>query len=630
MAKNSTPSGDPSSTTELKPSQRSKLKTLVVKNQLEPSRIFWLRQQSRHVAEVSNRDLVENAETEGFELEHGQEVSGKEFARTTAGVSLGLDPNLVEELDWQAALQRVVHDTRSDFIWAPHLRFIYSHVGDELIHEVKSELVENTFYTRPVLSIEVPKSYRIKVAGASKRLGPSLTRPGSIPLPKDRLLYQVLADRLSSLIEEATDRSRSFSHRLASTDAETMFVSSRECWSELQAAVKSYSQDERINYILRLDIANYFGSINLQTLVSAVDDLGINSQASKVLGRLLVSFSGGAGSRGLIQGVYPSDILGMFYMNPVDQLFDDLDVRSARYVDDLYIFVGSVDEADAVLRRLIPFLRSYDLNLNEVKSFVSPKRSLFSIEPDLEELFQDAVDEMSEQLDEEVSTTEYGFQKDWDDEQDEDDDDQQDLNIELQATKTLFSSISEFPGAEESIERFCLPLFAKAGSDFALNHVLESLGRRPSMTQIYANYLAKFIKHEPRIEAKLLEAIEDVNFYDWQKMWLLACLMQAGRASPSCLKVAARLLADPLRHDALRAVAALIIGKFGDVSRRRALADAYKSVSEYVQLAIHFASRSWPPEERGSATATWGGHGTLHKLMARGLASLEAGAIRRG
>lgn len=571
------------------------------------------------MAEVSSRDLVEDSETDEFALEPGGAASGRASARSTPGVSLGLPQNVVEELDWQAALQRVLHDMRSDFIWAPHLRFIYSHVGNELIQEIKSELADDIFYTRPVLSIEVPKSYRIKVAGASKRLGPSFTRPGSIPSPKDRLLYQVLADDLSLRIERATDRSRSFSHRLAAPDAETMFVSNRTCWSELQAAVKSYAQDDSIKYILRLDIANYFGSLNLKTLVSALDDVGLDPRLSDVLGRLLLNFSGGDGSRGIIQGVYPSDLLGTFYMNPVDQLFDDLDVKSARYVDDLYIFVGSVDEADAVLRRLIPFLRSYDLNLNEVKSFVFPKRSLFSVEPDLEELFHDAVDEISEQLDEETSTTEYGFQKEW---EDEDSEEQQDLDIELQATETLFASIREFPGSEETIERFCLPLFAKAGSDFALSHVLEFLSRRPSMTQIYANYLAKFIKQEPRIEVRLLEAIEDINFYDWQKMWLLACLMQAGRASPRCLKVAAGLLADPLRHDALRAVAALIVGKFGDVSRRRALADAYKSVSEYVQLAIYFASRSWPPEERASATEAWSGHGPLHRLMARGLASL--------
>ena len=573
------------------------------------------------MAEVSTRDLRDVLTNES-PLEHSDATSGRASPDATSSVSLGLDSNVVEELDWQAALQRVLHDMRSDFIWAPHLRFIYSHVGSELIQETKSELAENIYYTRPVLSIEVPKSYRVKVAGASKRLGPSFTRPGSIPLPKDRLLYQVLADDLSVQIEQATDRSRSFSHRLTMPDAETMFVSNRECWSELQSAIKLYAQDDAIKYILRLDVANYFGSINLKTLVAALDDVGFNAGLSDILGRLLLSFSGGDGSRGIIQGVYPSDMLGMFYMNPVDQLFDDLDVKSARYVDDLYIFVGSVDEADAVLRRLIPFLRSYDLNLNEVKSLVLPKSSLFAVEPDLEELFHDAIDEISEQLDEETSTTEYGFQKEWEDDEDEDSEEPEDLDIELQATETLFASIGEFPGSEETIERFCLPLFAKAGSNFALNHVLESLGRRPSMTQIYANYLAKFVRHEPRIEARLLEAIEDINFYDWQKMWLLACLMQAGRASPRCLKVAAGLLADPLRHDALRAVAALIVGKFGDVSRRRALADAYKSVSEYVQLAIYFASRNWPLEERASATKPWSGHGPLHRLMARGLASL--------
>ena len=103
-----------------------------------------------------------------------------------------------------------------------------------------------------------------------------------------------------------------------------------------------------------------------------------------------------------------------------------------------------------------------------------------------------------------------------------------------------------------------------------------------------------------------------------------ACVLdEAGWARPRCLKVAAGLLADPLRHDALRAVAALIVGKFGDVSRRRALADAYKSVSEYVQLATYFASRSWPLEERVSATKLWSGRGPLHRLMAKGLASLR-------
>lgn len=85
-------------------------------------------------------------------------------------------------------------------------------------------------------------------------------------------------------------------------------------------------------------------------------------------------------------------------MSSVDRFFDDMGLLSARYVDDMYIFAESVDQADHVLRKLIPFLRSYDLHLNEVKSIVMPKSSLFAEEPDLELLFSRAVEEISDQL----------------------------------------------------------------------------------------------------------------------------------------------------------------------------------------------------------------------------------------
>jgi predicted Zn-dependent protease len=55
MAKRSTGSGKTSSATASTVSPSSKAKTYVVSHPLTPSRISWLRQQSRHVAEVSNR-----------------------------------------------------------------------------------------------------------------------------------------------------------------------------------------------------------------------------------------------------------------------------------------------------------------------------------------------------------------------------------------------------------------------------------------------------------------------------------------------------------------------------------------------------------------------------------------------
>jgi len=58
MAKNSTSSGGTNSAMDSTASRKSKLKTYVVNNPLPPSRISWLRQQSKHVAEVSNLRLT--------------------------------------------------------------------------------------------------------------------------------------------------------------------------------------------------------------------------------------------------------------------------------------------------------------------------------------------------------------------------------------------------------------------------------------------------------------------------------------------------------------------------------------------------------------------------------------------
>src|ERR1700730_8563775 len=55
------------------------------------------------------------------------------MADIKAGEPFGLDTSALAKIDWALALERVIHDLRSDFIYAPHLSFIYSKAGDELI-----------------------------------------------------------------------------------------------------------------------------------------------------------------------------------------------------------------------------------------------------------------------------------------------------------------------------------------------------------------------------------------------------------------------------------------------------------------------------------------------------------------
>ena len=117
------------------------------------------------------------------------------MAKVKPGQPFGLDPEWIKRIDWQLALARVTQDLRSDFVYSPHLSFVYAKVGDQLLAQVKKELEDGKFSPGVPMTIEVPKTFRIQVAVPSKRLGPSYSRPGSILLPKDRLLYQALADQ---------------------------------------------------------------------------------------------------------------------------------------------------------------------------------------------------------------------------------------------------------------------------------------------------------------------------------------------------------------------------------------------------------------------------------------------------
>jgi hypothetical protein len=62
-------------------------------------------------------------------------------------VPFGLDGVAMSKIDWKLALARVSQDLRSDFIYAPHISFIYAKAGVELIDEVKSAVASGSRLT---------------------------------------------------------------------------------------------------------------------------------------------------------------------------------------------------------------------------------------------------------------------------------------------------------------------------------------------------------------------------------------------------------------------------------------------------------------------------------------------------
>lgn len=542
------------------------------------------------------------------------------MAEVKVGEPFGIDSKALAAMDLKLAVDRIASDIKTDFIYAPHLNLIYRRASAQLIASVTADLKAGNFVPGIPLQIEVPKSFRIPVESA-KRLGPAYSRPGSILLPRDRVLYQAISDQAAKVIDKNLDSKRSFSHQLASDDSTAMFLPTRACWKDLQSALATHAKDKSVKYVMKLDIANYFSSINQHTLVNVLRDSGFSASYTTRLEAMMLRYTGDRSSRGILQGIFPSDLLGNFYMAPIDRFLKDYGVRSARYVDDLYIFVGSVSEAEELLRELIPELRSYDLSLNESKCRIMPKNLLYSMEPDLESLFEKAAEEIASQIDEDEFEADYGFQSEWDDEDEDVEDEEGESegndtseDLELKATKSLFDSIEDYPGQEENVERFCLPLFAKAESDYAIEHVMDAFRKRPAMSQIYSSYLSKFIEDDA-VREFMSEEAEESSLMDWQRMWAVAAMMQADEPNDDDVKIGLDIARDGSRHEALRAVGAYYAAIHGDHGRRTNLRTAYAQMPSYVQSAVYAASRFWPSVERNNAKAMWAGHSPLHILM---------------
>lgn len=531
-----------------------------------------------------------------------------------AGDPFSIDALLVSAFDYQRARSRIISDIKSDFILAPHLSAVFVHCFDELEEQLRHDLTTSGFSPSLPITINVPKSNRTPFTG-SRRRGVNYVRPGSILFPIDRLLYQIFADETADIVEHKIDRDRCFSHPVSADAGSKMFQASRLSWHKFRSRIAAHSSSCEL--VLKADIASYFNNINQHTLVNHLTHVGLDDQLTKPLEEFLLRLTGERSSRGIIQGVFPSDLFGTFYLSSVDTFLSDRDIPSARYVDDIYVFFNNFDEAEQLFVRLLRELQSLGLYLNEAKSRFSLPGVLIAEEPDLERKFEEAaqeIEEVSKEIGIDFVETDYGFQAIWADEDDDESQDKQEY--ELLATETLFDEIADFPKSAEEIIRFCLPMFSKFESGYGLHYVLENFDQEPSLAQIFCNYLSEFLYDEEvrsRLESRIMERKPK---FEWEYIWLFGALLKGDEASDKLVKSAIELLADQRGPDPMRAMAAIFAGRFGSFNRRRQLRDHYANEgSHFVQTAMLFATRWYERTERNTALASWSSHSPLHRLV---------------
>ncbi len=514
----------------------------------------------------------------------------------------GLDAALVASLDKDTAFARVLADVETDFIFAPQYKILYEFMKDEIWVEITSALRSGTYNPSSLITAEIPK--------------PSgLTRPGSILFPIDRILFQTLADYIAPLVDSQLDGDRVTSYRLLGLDPDgRMFEPRSDSYKKFKTAISEGASMSV--FALQADVASYFFHINHHVLENLMRASRVPGGIVKLLVKDMLEAWSGRFSYSIPQGMFPSDLLGNFYLSAFDTHLAAKGIPSVRYVDDLVMFYHDEISAKVSIPEICRFLRTLGLDLNESKTSVIPSANAVKEETELDRRFESARDEVYGLLLDSIAESEYGFLNSWETPID----DAEVLDqVESEALDSLWEERTETPfGKRDQLDRFCLGAFGRLGSTTAVRNVLAELGNRPHMTQIYCAYLSRFVRKYPAIQTALSSLITRKVPYDSELQWPIAALLPLDSVPQLTVNASLGILKDRTRSNELRGLCAILVGKFGSGASRTVLRGHWdEETSEHVKAAMVYSLRSFDSGERSTLLNHWGAQGKLYELIAK-------------
>ncbi|MDG1531663.1 MAG: RNA-directed DNA polymerase [Paracoccaceae bacterium] len=511
----------------------------------------------------------------------------------------GLDKKVIGAIDWKKAVQNIIVDNRTDFILAPHFDIIFREKSDELIQQLTAALGAGSYEPQLPIHMSVPKQG-------------ILSRPGSILLPQDRLLYQGLVEDILPKLESQMDRGRTFSH-VPSGENKKLFAASFDTWSSFQKKVEEICGECKV--ILQCDVANFFETLPQHPLINALEGSDCRSESVRLLEKVLTSFKQSV-SQGIIQGIFPSDVLGNFYLTDIDGLCALKELPSARYVDDIYIGFETELNAKIFLNTLIEKLRKVGLNLNPNKTKIVRSDSLLFEQKEIDMLFDKARNEIAG-VKNFIEQGGYGFQGDWINSDEIEDAMKDGVNDELLAVRALLDYDAETPDLAEKIDRFCLPYLRSFGDSYGIERAFSGLAERPHLTRHYFSYLNHFAKKDDAVRQRIEGLICANGFHlDYQRMYYLAGIMSCDTVDNKTVKHALNWLHDGRIGDPTRAIAAIFVAKFGLVQDKRSVREMYETTSPYVKAAILYSAQFFVGAEKSVMKKAWRGHSDINALIA--------------
>ena len=144
----------------------------------------------------------------------------------------------------------------------------------------------------------------------------------------------------------------------------------------VKKAIKTILREKNIEkkYSCKLDISDYFNSINVELLLPILNELlSGDAPLFRFLERLLTAdkalFNGGiiTEKRGAMAGIPVSQFFSNIYLAEMDRFFLNEGILYARYSDDIIFFADSREMLDKYLGIVLNFISEYRLTVNPEK-----------------------------------------------------------------------------------------------------------------------------------------------------------------------------------------------------------------------------------------------------------------------
>jgi len=483
---------------------------------------------------------------------------------------------LAARLDLELAWRRVKHDIAKDrvFIRHPYLIDLIEVNLNEWLEQLREKVAKGEFQPSALRVCDVPKP-----KGA--------VRPGGDLELADQVIYCALVADAREQIQTALrwgNPLTDFSYRLRADHHEVPWF---EDWFPNQTALANYSIkciEDGCSHVVVADIAGYYEQVDLTTLRSDLNYLGINKETVSLLLKCLHRWAH-VSNRGLPQGLSASDILGKLYLNSVDTTLAGAGFRHCRWVDDYRIFCRSNTEARKALLLLIQTLRRRGLVIQTAKTKIldanEATRQFQEVRLIIDGVNGDFMQKLREVDD--LNTLSLTMAQ-LDNILPELESDAPPVEVLVEAYRKYF--IEAQNNFNKSLFRFLLRRLGSARNQCALEHALSVLQEHPEETGAILSYTAA-LGEIAKADAAIVEHLRDeAAIYPYQAYQMLKWRrsQKARPAEPLLRKIREFSLRDNV-VSFLRAEARAALGQWGLPADLEAMMHGYANANGDIEQA---------------------------------------------